>query len=274
MKITSLFLLTSGFAALLLSTTWLLLRTLNKPVLWQRWHTWLAISLLFGSSYLIDGYAFRALVLTIGMIMLFEFCRLMNFYDSITALVMLVVWQHYFEVFLGFSPAGVDIAVLVVAALTALFVLRTNIWSGPIVFLGVLLLGLVWPLLVLQPDKTLALLLTVACFDVAAFTGGTLLGKSGSLSLKIFPKTSPNKTLAGILTGIFAVTLVLVILNRFSFLALGLVIAGAVLGDYLESRVKRFAGVKDAGNWLPGFGGLLDRFDSLILLAPLAVIIF
>lgn len=274
MKITSLFLLTSGFAALLLSTTWLLLRTLNKPVLWQRWHTWLAISLLFGSSYLIDGYAFRALVLTIGMIMLFEFCRLMNFYDSITALVMLVVWQHYFEVFLGFSPAGVDIAVLVVAALTALFVLRTNIWSGPIVFLGVLLLGLVWPLLVLQPDKTLALLLTVACFDVAAFTGGTLLGKSGTLSLKIFPKTSPNKTLAGILTGIFAVTLVLVILNKFSFLALGLVIAGAVLGDYLESRVKRFAGVKDAGNWLPGFGGLLDRFDSLILLAPLAVIIF
>ncbi|NBR55014.1 MAG: hypothetical protein EBT82_03435 [Micrococcales bacterium] len=274
MKITPLFLSTAGFAGLLLTVTWFLLRAAKKPLLWQRWNTWLAIALLFGFSYLVNGFTFRALVLIIGMIMLYEFCRLMDFYDSITAIVMLVVWQHFFEGFLGFSPASVDIAVLVVAALTALFVFRTKLWAGPVAFIGILLLGLVWPLLVLQPDKTLALLLTVACFDVAAFTGGTLLGKSGILSWKIFPKTSPNKTLAGLLTGIIAVALVLVILAKFSVMSLVLVIVGALLGDYLESRVKRFAEVKDAGSWLPGFGGLLDRFDSLILVAPLAVIIF
>ena len=47
------------------------------------------------------------------------------------------------------------------------------------------------------------------------------------------------------------------------------VAAGAVWGDLLESLIKREFGVKDAGAWLPGFGGLLDRADSLVVTAPL-----
>ena len=53
-----------------------------------------------------------------------------------------------------------------------------------------------------------------------------------------------------------------------------IVALGAVWGDLFESALKREFGEKDAGSWLPGFGGLLDRIDSLILVVPLVYYLF
>ncbi len=118
----------------------------------------------------------------------------------------------------------------------------------------------------------LAVALGVAMSDVGAFCTGKLLGGP-----KLAPRLSPNKTWGGVLGNVIGAALALALiafalptLQWWQFAALALTIAiGSVWGDLLESLLKRQHGVKDAGALLPGFGGLLDRIDSLLLVAPL-----
>ncbi len=112
--------------------------------------------------------------------------------------------------------------------------------------------------------------------DMAAYFAGSLFGSSTRLNLAI----SPAKTAVGFAAGIFG-TLVIYGIFRLAapFLfpasillgvAFGLAIGIAViLGDLVESGLKRSAGVKDSGVVIPGRGGLLDSVDSMILSAPL-----
>ena len=114
--------------------------------------------------------------------------------------------------------------------------------------------------------------------DTAAYFGGRLLGRH-----KLAPVISPNKTIEG---GIFGL-----VFGIFTFLLLGVLllpslemeylwIPGAVvgifgqLGDLVESRFKRDTGVKDTSPILPGHGGFLDRFDSIIFISPFLLILF
>ncbi|MGE5607122.1 MAG: phosphatidate cytidylyltransferase [Bacteroidota bacterium] len=92
---------------------------------------------------------------------------------------------------------------------------------------------------------------------------------------KLSPKISPKKSIEGSLGGLVGGLLMAEILGSYfhkpalSILLLGLlVVVAGQFGDLVESVIKRNAGVKDSGHFLPGHGGVLDRFDSLLLSAP------
>lgn len=94
---------------------------------------------------------------------------------------------------------------------------------------------------------------------------------------KIIPKVSPSKTWEGFIGGVIGTTLLTVLVAPFltPFSHLEAAFAGFVLaiagffGDVTMSAVKRDMGIKDTSSLIPGHGGVLDRFDSLIFTAPL-----
>ena len=119
-----------------------------------------------------------------------------------------------------------------------------------------------------------ALAVAVAFSDIGAFIVGRRFGRT-----PLSPLLSPAKTRAGVVgnlvgaavgIAIFAPVLVVGFGPGLALLLIPIVAVGAVWGDLLESAAKREAGRKDAGGWLPGFGGILDRIDSLLVVLPLA----
>ena len=119
------------------------------------------------------------------------------------------------------------------------------------------------------------LLVCVELNDIFAYVWGKLFGRR-----KLAPNTSPNKTLAGALGALASTTALAATMGHFVFrntaldhpghlICLGLLI-GALgqCGDLVVSSIKRDLGIKDMAATIPGHGGLLDRFDSLLLVAP------
>ncbi|ALC85999.1 phosphatidate cytidylyltransferase [Bacillus sp. FJAT-22090] len=116
-------------------------------------------------------------------------------------------------------------------------------------------------------------LLVVWTTDSGAYFTGRKLGKR-----KLWPEISPNKTVEGFIGGIVWALIAAFILHWITPLSSSYIILIAItiaasifgqLGDLVESAIKRHYNVKDSGKLLPGHGGILDRFDSLLFVIPL-----
>lgn len=119
----------------------------------------------------------------------------------------------------------------------------------------------------------IALFVAIWTCDSAAYFAGRAFGRH-----KLFERVSPNKTWEGAIAGfIFAIgTFLLAREVVLPYLSLsGAIVCGAIvgvfgqIGDLAESLLKRDAGVKDSSSLIPGHGGVLDRFDSLLFVSPL-----
>lgn len=125
------------------------------------------------------------------------------------------------------------------------------------------------------PWILVGILFIIWSYDSMAYVMGSLLGKH-----KIAAKISPKKSWEGLIGGtVFAV--IIGILNAvlfqeismFNWIAIAfLAVIFGTIGDFFQSKLKRQIGIKDSGRVLPGHGGLLDRFDSLLFVIPIVYI--
>ncbi len=202
-------------------------------------------------------------------------------YLLVLVAAMLLVWAY------GLDVPGVELLLLLGCGfwlLAALGLIRPQVYGpGFKAVAGVLVLVPAWgALLILHRTThgshwTLFLLGLMWVADSAAYFAGRRYGR-----VLLAPRISPGKTRAGLYGALLATTcyaaagavwFALPMPHWMVLIGVCLVATlASVLGDLFESQIKRQAGLKDSGRWVPGHGGLLDRIDSLTAAAPVFVV--
>jgi phosphatidate cytidylyltransferase len=127
------------------------------------------------------------------------------------------------------------------------------------------------------PWLILGIIFLIWSNDTFAYLGGSLMGKN-----KMIERVSPGKTWEGTIIGVLVTFGLSFLFDSYVYRLgspmwpiLGIAIPIlATIGDLVESKLKREAGIKDSGNIMPGHGGILDRFDSLIFVSPFVFALF
>ncbi len=260
---------------------------------------------IFGSIYVAvivlsclvwQHYLLGLVFLIVSMLTTREYTRMMQM-DLFTSAGSILLSGLLFVASWSFSSpqnqVGIDSYVAIMVYLLLLFTLiLAEIFrntANPMQNWGNILIGQFWiafpfaligSLGTVEPMLLLAIFVIIWVNDTGAYCVGSLIGKH-----KMIPRVSPSKSWEGLFGGIaFAMGAGYIFLaDPFGFT--GLEHAGwrwivrtlvitifGTLGDLLESRVKRTLGIKDSGNAIPGHGGWLDRFDS-VLIAVVALVL-
>jgi phosphatidate cytidylyltransferase len=287
--------LTIAVAAILILTpmVFLILQRMGKlneklsRELWERYVSWLILAPLIIGPVLLGAAATIVAVTILSLICYREYARATGFFrerleSAIVVIGILLVnfaaFDHWYALFAALSP-------LVVGAIAAGSIFRDQpkgyIQRVGLAVIGFMLFGVcLGHLSYFANDDRYRqiifwLILCVEMNDIFAFICGKTFGRR-----KLAPNTSPNKTIGGALGALVLTTLLAAGVERLVFhgtrldswrhaILLGMMIGVlGQLGDLLLSSVKRDIGIKDMAATLPGHGGVLDRFNSLLLVSP------
>jgi len=230
------------------------------------------------------GYFWALFVLVLGLRLVLEWVRMSDPNGDWLAMAIPMLGL---TVAIGYVAEGhneLSLLTLVVTAVTAgLERMRRGgaLWSGLgtlyVAVPTILMVAIRGPLVGFSDGLQLMLfiLLIVIGADVGAYFGG-----SAMKGPKIAPKISPNKTWSGFFSGLVLGCIIGVITGQLMGLSVGStllfaipIIVFSVVGDFLESALKRHFNVKDTGNLIPGHGGLLDRVDGLMLAIAVSAVV-
>ncbi len=237
----------------------------------------LALIGVASTALVLGGVAFWVLCVVLALLMMGEwanlagtppqFVRLAQFALSVPLAIMA---PHF-----GAGPGFLALGLLAGAAFFVVIVTRRPRLAVGLLYAGLPVMGLL--LLRGQHEGAIftlwALALVWTC-DIGAYFAGRAIGGP-----KLAPAISPNKTWAGLAGGVVAASLFGAAMHWQFGLPWRLTLATPVLavlaqgGDLYESWLKRRAGVKDSGTILPGHGGVLDRLDGLVPVAPVAALL-
>lgn len=242
------------------------------------------IILLIGSIY----YSYDSFFVLFGIFLLiaaFEFSKLVNINKylaiAVAAILFTLFYKRQFAPIINHLITGFTIGVSLLLVYNLFSKKNTLNFSGGLKY--VTLLGyIIFPFIIItkvpmgikgyNPKILISIFILIWTNDTFAYLIGKNFGKN-----KLLPSISPKKTIEGFIGGIVFSMLGGFILAKYfigtSKVHYWLIIAVIVsifstLGDLIESKFKRNAGVKDSGTIMPGHGGILDRLDSIIFVVP------
>ncbi|MES2804677.1 phosphatidate cytidylyltransferase [Flavobacterium sp. ZE23DGlu08] len=228
---------------------------------------------------------------------LYSIVTLVSHYNKITTDTINQVFNTDLEIAINIQQLDVVLLViaLVVSIKCILFLFYDNIQkistsSKYLYLLGYIILPFVFITKIsfgindYNPKIIIGLFILIWTNDTFAYIVGKSIGRT-----KLFEKISPKKTIEGFLGGIVFAILAGYLISKYyikanpefsdrsiliwTSIAVIVGIAGTI-GDLIESKFKRIAGVKDSGSIMPGHGGILDRLDSVIFVAPIIFLFY